>query len=577
MIKELLLQFVVALFPAVVYQLWHDSDKHSNRGKLYICAASGVSMLVCLLLCYDFHGFDIDFGIVPYLTGSLYGGVPGIVVLSGIYVLTRAPMLQSAGETIAFVSFLGLFMLALFKLYPLFNAANAKNKLKISTSIISAAVGFNLLASTLYLDYTSVNYTPQIIAVSFLSIISCLAGSYFSVFIIESLRRNRLLEDEIRLVSANYSNQVEALQQFINETAFAVLLVDHNGRLTHINELGMKLFALMPNDGSIQYFIGWPYETIFQPPNSAICVHALSKALKGERTVQEPIIGEKYIYLKTAFPLYAAAEKDDITGAALIVQDITEITRLRNEVGRMERLSLVGQMAASITHEIRNPMAVIRGFVQLIRERSPADQQQYFRIVMEELDRTNSIINDFLSLAQNRALTMELGSLNELILQMAPLLEADANMRGQSVVLTLQEQLPPMMMNEKEIKQLLLNIARNGMEAMGDAGILHIETRSKPGIVELLIRDEGIGIPQEKIKQLFDPFFTTKQRGTGLGLSLCLSIAERHSGQIDVESSPGAGTTFIVAFNISRHKGEAGRAYYGTSGMQEQLRMEGGA
>jgi signal transduction histidine kinase len=216
----------------------------------------------------------------------------------------------------------------------------------------------------------------------------------------------------------------------------------------------------------------------------------------------------------------------------------------------MERLSLVGQMAASITHEIRNPMAVIRGFVQLLQERSPQSQHEYYRIIMEELDRTNQIINDFLSLAQNRELKMEFASLNASIQDIVPLLLADANLRGQSLKVNLCPELPGMMLNDREMKQMLLNLARNGMEAMGEKGVLSISTTYMDQEVSIHIRDEGVGIPQEKMKHLFEPFFTTKTRGTGLGLPLCLSIVERHRGKIEVQSAEGQGTVFIVTFNI---------------------------
>ncbi|QTH46777.1 hypothetical protein J4772_27180 [Cohnella sp. LGH] len=226
-----------------------------------------------------------------------------------------------------------------------------------------------------------------------------------------------------------------------------------------------------------------------------------------------------------------------------------EIHGLKDEVDRMERLSLVGQMAASITHEIRNPLAVIRGFIQLLNERSPAEQKTYFHIVLEELDRTNLIINDFLSLAQNRTAEKELFNLNDLLSDLLPLIWADANMRGQIIDLHTDASLEPILMNSKEIKQLVLNLSRNGMEAMNDKGALKIETTNLPDSVQLRVSDTGVGIPAEKLKLLFEPFYTTKTNGTGLGLVLCMSIVERHDGKIQVESTVGQGTTFIVSFS----------------------------
>nr|WP_260440176.1 HAMP domain-containing sensor histidine kinase [Cohnella lubricantis] len=205
-------------------------------------------------------------------------------------------------------------------------------------------------------------------------------------------------------------------------------------------------------------------------------------------------------------------------------------------------------MAASITHEIRNPMAVIRGFVQLLNERSTSEQNSYFHIILQELDRANGIINDFLSLAQNRIVEKNVSDLHSLLEDLLPLLQADANMRGQQIELSLCEQLDPLELNVKEIKQLVLNLARNGMEAMDDKGVLRIETHNLPDRIELRVTDNGVGIPPEKLERLFEPFYTTKTNGTGLGLALCLSIMERHNGKIHVVSKIGEGTTFIVTF-----------------------------
>lgn len=563
MLKELLLQFVVSLLPAVSYQLWHETAGNRRKRRLLVSFISAVSLISCIFLYDDFIGYAFDFRVVPYLIGALYGGTTAIVTLSALYIGTEAFLFDNIRDCIASTGLILILAVWLLKYAGTFRASPTRHKVKIG--IYSA--GFVIFYKALHLQYdiqiNKLSWTPATELALVVYMIACPLAIHLSIAIIELLQRNKRLQDEIRIVSANYRNQAEKLQQLIDETNFAVLLVDENGRLTHINEIGMKLFALAANDGGTDYFIGWNYNDIFDPAASDLCINLLNKALAGERMALEPLVGEEKIYLKKSFPLYSA-DDDRIAGAALIVQDITEMYRLRNEVGRMERLSLVGQMAASITHEIRNPMAVIRGFVQLMREKSPSDQQQYFRIVMDELDRANNIISDFLSLAQNRVLTMEPGSLNEIILTIFPLLEADANMRGQAVQLELDD-VPDMIMNEKEMKQLLLNLARNGMEAMTDKGMLHIATKLEDGYISLTVRDEGTGIPQHKIKRLFEPFFTTKQRGTGLGLPLCLSIAERHSGRIDVISKLGEGTSFIVTFDLAaNHKEPRGRAYYET-------------
>lgn len=166
---------------------------------------------------------------------------------------------------------------------------------------------------------------------------------------------------------------------------------------------------------------------------------------------------------------------------------------------------------------------------------------------MDELDRANGIINDFLSLAQSRVSDKELVQLQHIIEELSPLLWADANLRGQSIELNTCAALPLLKLNVREIKQLILNLSRNAMEAMDAKGVLTLETRMNSGTIELTVRDTGSGIAQDKLTDLFIPFLTTKSQGTGLGLPLCLSIVERHNGTISVESVVGEGTAFTIA------------------------------
>nr|WP_306812975.1 ATP-binding protein [Paenibacillus soyae] len=376
-----------------------------------------------------------------------------------------------------------------------------------------------------------------------------LLAIWLSIYIIEGIKEKQQLHNKVNQLSTSYRNEVEKLQQFIDIAPIAVMIIDRDGRITHVNDEGLRRFHLTDTYKSVDDLKKKRYDYVFQESAGGMCVNLLERGLQGIPSGTVPHMEEGKMLLYSSVTLRDEGNLE-VTGAALIAQDITELSVLRDEIGRMERLSLVGQMAASITHEIRNPMAVIRGFVQLIQERSPQAHREYFRVIMEELDRTNLIISDFLSLAQNRELEMETASLNASINDLAPLLLADANLRGQSLEVDISEDLPPLKLNDREIKQMLLNIARNGMEAMGEKGVLRIRTAYENGEIKVYISDEGVGIPPDTMKSLFEPFFTTKTQGTGLGLPLCLSIAERHGGRIDVQSAEGGGTTFIVSFNI---------------------------
>ncbi|GAB6157632.1 hypothetical protein JCM39194_08320 [Desulfotomaculum varum] len=243
----------------------------------------------------------------------------------------------------------------------------------------------------------------------------------------------------------------------------------------------------------------------------------------------------------------------DYDGTPLVLElgfDITEKKQLEQEMARLDRLNLIGEMAASLGHEVRNPLTTVRGLLQLLQGKPETGPfKDYFDLMIEELDRANSIITEFLSLARNKVCRQSEKNLNEIILALLPLLQAEAVKDNKDIRLQLSE-LPNLLVDEKEIRQLILNLVKNGLEAMPPNSILTISTFIKDAQVVMAVQDQGKGIASGILEKLGTPFFTTKDHGTGLGLAICYSIAERHQAKITVETSD-AGTTFFVAFKKS--------------------------
>ncbi len=218
-------------------------------------------------------------------------------------------------------------------------------------------------------------------------------------------------------------------------------------------------------------------------------------------------------------------------------------------LARLERLNLVGEMAASIGHEVRNPMTTVRGYLQLFMQKQEfVKYREQLATMVEELDRANGIITEFLSLAKNKAVELKPGNINETIHALFPLLQAEAFRFGHQII-TDTGNIPIINYDEKDIRQLILNLVRNGFESMAASGILTIKTYYYKGIVTLLIQDTGPGMPKEILKKIGTPFISTKEGGTGLGLSVCYRIAERHKAKISIDSSP-AGTVFHIQFPV---------------------------
>lgn len=238
---------------------------------------------------------------------------------------------------------------------------------------------------------------------------------------------------------------------------------------------------------------------------------------------------------------------DAVTHFLKVGEDITERKQVGEEMVRLDRLNLVGEMAAGIGHEVRNPMTTVRGFLQLLgRKKDCAQHKEFFELMIEELDRANSIITEFLSLAKNKAVEKRVMNLNQIVKTLSPLIEAEALKTDNPYKVELGN-ISDLLLDEKEIRQIILNLVRNGLEAMSSGGDLTIRTYADGDEVVLSVRDQGKGIEPDVLERIGTPFFTTKDNGTGLGLAVCYSIAARHNATIKVEAGP-VGTTFYVRF-----------------------------
>lgn len=230
-------------------------------------------------------------------------------------------------------------------------------------------------------------------------------------------------------------------------------------------------------------------------------------------------------------------------------RDITTYKNLTTEMARLDRLNLVGEMAASIGHEVRNPMTTVRGFLQMMSlKKENMKNTDFFKIMIEELDRANSIISEFLSLAKDKSVHLQEANLNAIIKTLMPLMQANAIVDNKYIHHDLNE-IPNLPLDEKEIRQLILNLVNNGLDAMKSGGNIHIKTFSYDDTVALAIQDEGHGISKDIMEKIGTPFFTTKETGTGLGLAVCYSIANRHNATIQPITSPN-GTTFYILFPV---------------------------
>lgn len=240
-----------------------------------------------------------------------------------------------------------------------------------------------------------------------------------------------------------------------------------------------------------------------------------------------------------------------ITGASIIVRDRTVQKNLENKVQKLQKLNLIGEMAASISHEVRNPMTTVKGFLQMFSEKTEdANLKESYELMISEIDKADSIITEFLSISRTKATSLQKCKLNAFLESLVPFIEDEARAAPYEIILETDfKDTPVVLIDEKEIKQVVLNVVRNGIEAMEESvgKTLGIRTYTEKGDAVIAVSDQGAGIEPAVLEKLGTPFFTTKECGTGLGLAVCYGIIERHSATIEVVTS-GEGTTFYIRF-----------------------------
>ncbi len=251
-----------------------------------------------------------------------------------------------------------------------------------------------------------------------------------------------------------------------------------------------------------------------------------------------------------------AALLDVADRCALVIEN----SKLYQQMKERDRLAALGEMSAGLAHEIRNPLAAIKGAAQYLDPRKlPEEDREFLEIVIEEVGRLNGVVSQFLDYSRPLKPSMSPGSVNEILEKTMKLLgsEVPANV---AVELELADWLPRVSCDAEQLKQVFINLALNAFQAMPRGGRLHVSTRvahdelafwregsRRADVVEIRLRDTGPGVPEDARESIFVPFYTTKEKGTGLGLAICQRIVKAHQGTIGVRSPPEGGAEFLVS------------------------------
>ncbi|MGE1031470.1 sporulation sensor histidine kinase KinB [Bacillus sp. GKis3/1] len=277
------------------------------------------------------------------------------------------------------------------------------------------------------------------------------------------------------------------------------------------------------------------------------------------------VIGMINVLLETGFTPYVSHLYSGYIFASLIMvmtmvfqvyltEYLNENAILRTEMQKSEKLNIVSELAASVAHEVRNPLTVVRGFIQLLESTEDVKNKDYMRLVLAELDRAEQIISDYLNLARPQIEKKEHICLSAQLIEMTTLMSSFAAMQGVYLQVEISESLYTIG-DKTKLKQAIMNVVKNGIEAIqGNKGYLKVTAMQKDETIVIRVKDSGVGMTKEQLARLGQPYYSLKEKGTGLGLMVTFSILQAHNGTLEYKSESGKGTEAIIILPAVRNK-----------------------
>lgn len=326
------------------------------------------------------------------------------------------------------------------------------------------------------------------------------------------------------------------------------LIVDMKGNIFDVNRFALKAFK-----NSRENLIGQAVEKVIQDSfDTKISFKQLQSFLQRKNYYE---FVREFEYEKGKKGFYKVSIKRTPSDELYMIRvvDWTEHTLMQRQLTQKDSLLEVGQLAASIAHEIRNPITTLKGFIQLMKPTADETTTKYLAVINDEVDRMEAILSEMLHLAKPTSYCKDIICLAELLSAIEQVIYPKATYESIDLLLVNDFIGDPFILGEEgKLKQILLNLLKNSLEAMDHGGKLTIQLKnSERDCVTVIIRDTGKGIEEEHIQKVFMPYFTTRQSGTGLGLPFVLKTVEEHEGTISVSSKVGEGTCFILTFPLA--------------------------
>jgi len=394
----------------------------------------------------------------------------------------------------------------------------------------------------------------------FFTILTNMAGfylvGYLSSYLSTQARENRL---DLEAKQEDLDKLEVLNESIINSITSGLIVLDDNYKVILFNPSAEKIFGIKADQAC-----GFSLRDTIPPLSDYVDRNKRSaprSSVDRSPFIDIPYESQKgtktYLRLSISPLIYSSGEQ---RGQTLILQNVTQVRQIEEEMKKVEGLALAGELAAGIAHEIRNPMASISGSIEMLTEDIEKNEinSRLIDIISREIDRLKHLINDFLLFARPRRSNLKEFDLNQLVTETLELFRN--SLRREKEIKTSADFYHPLIIESDpaQIKQVLWNLFLNASEAMGRGGVLRVSTDLKPGQLEtggekarIVIRDNGEGLDEKRLANLFVPFFTTKEEGSGLGLAIVKRIVDLLQGEVFATNHPEGGTEITILLPVN--------------------------
>jgi signal transduction histidine kinase len=360
---------------------------------------------------------------------------------------------------------------------------------------------------------------------------------------------SKLTPEQCQELLVSAVGEVNRLEDVLDSLHVGILICDEKHKLLRVNKCAQWMIPVNCNEGALLWLA---------VKNEKLSVLLKNTLLNNDRVLEKEIdvenLGRFRLLSISVVPL---VRNRRISGSLVYMEDITDKRRGESRLRQAEKLASLTTLAAAVAHEIKNPLGSISIHLQLLRKAiakkpsSPAKAtDKYFKVLNEEVDRLNRIIVDFLFAVRPMTLELREGDINGLVSELAEFVRYELEQANIRCILELDKKMPMVMMDERLMKQAILNLIKNAKIAMPKGGLLTITTNYYESEMRISLRDTGTGISEENLAKIFEPYFTTAKTGTGLGLTLVFKIIKEHHGEISVNSEIGKGAEFEITLPI---------------------------